>query len=130
MLSGHECDEVKLRRVLKRARAFFDKFHLRWYRGVACAYSALAACKAGSYEEAADCLAEARAAAELLDSDYERCVADRVSAQIKAILAQNGEGTETLAALVNEDIEFYKERALRVTERLSLPIEKACLEGL
>ena len=130
VLSGHECDEVKLRRVLKRARAFFDKFHLRWYRGVACAYSALAACKAGSYEEAADCLAEARAAAELLDSDYERCVADRVSAQIKAILAQNGEGTETLAALVNEDIEFYKERALRVTERLSLPIEKACLEGL
>ena len=74
--------------------------------------------------------AEARAAAELLDSDYERCVADRVSAQIKAILAQNGEGTETLAALVNEDIEFYKKRALRVTERLSLPIEKACLEGL
>lgn len=129
-LAGLECDGERLRRVLKRARSLFDKFRLRWYRGVAYAYSALASCESGEYDKAAEYLTEARASAERLDNDYERCVADRAAAQIKVHLLQKGPGADTLAALVDKDVFFYKERALAVTERLSLPIEKAYLKLL
>lgn len=130
VLIGGKSDTAKLHHILKSARYLFDKSHLHWYRGIAYAYSALAACEASAYEDAAKYLIEARSAAELLDSDYERCIADRVSAQIKNMLAQSGGAAMTLASLVDENVVFYKERALSVTKQLSLPIEEAYLKRL
>lgn len=116
--------------VLQKARSVFDKFHLRWYRGTAFAYSALAAYEAWACCDAAKYLTEARTAAEVLDSDYERCVVNRISAQIKKRMAEGGETPAELSAAVSGGFIFYKESAMRIAERLFLPIESEYLRRL
>lgn len=126
-LTGERRGNDRLCRALREARRLFGKFRLCWYRGVAYAYSSLCAFEAGSYSEAAGYLAEAQSSANLLESDYEKCVVNRVSAQIKRRVVRDGLGAADFAAVIPEPFSFYKEAALRITRTLNLPVETAYL---
>lgn len=78
------CQPEKAEIMLSRARGLCTQFHLLWYRAVTFAYSALAACRKGSYSQGREFLREAYASAKKLRNAYEQRIVDRIAGRIRA----------------------------------------------
>ena len=108
---------------LEQAVRGYDRVDLMWGRGMAHCYFALVCLRRGEYARALDYLRCARGYAEKLQSDYEKGVVCRVSAQIAAQMKSDAELSRVFGGYLTESAEEYAKRARHLLRHVYSPID-------
>ncbi|SDL10929.1 AAA family ATPase [Natronincola ferrireducens] len=121
-------DYDRAKTYFKRAMTFYRQLEIIWGRSVAEGYMSLLLVREGRYKEALSHLKRAEAYAKKLKSPYQLGLLYRVKAEIKVMMKNNDPLHKVFHAYINEDLETYCKKGIRLLEEVNHSYEREILK--